>query len=117
MARRDDLVEFARVYGLKIVTVADIIEYRLRNETLIQRVAEARLPTSYGEFRALVYRNLVDLTEHMVLVMGEIDPALPVLVQAPSRISGRRCFRLSGAEYAESAAAPRWPGLARPARA
>ncbi len=81
MARRDDLVEFSRVHGLKIVTVADIIEYRLRNETLIQRVAEARLPTSYGEFRAYVYRNLVDLTEHMVLVMGEIDPATPVLVR------------------------------------
>lgn len=82
MARRDDLVEFARKHALKIVTVADIIEYRLRNETLVQRVAEARLPTSYGEFRAYVYRNMVDLTEHLVLVMGAIDPALPVLVRA-----------------------------------
>ncbi len=82
MARRDDLVEFARSHGLKIVTVADIIEYRLRNETLIQRVAEARLPTSYGEFRACIYRNLVDLTEHLVLAMGVIDPAVPVLVRA-----------------------------------
>lgn len=82
MARRDDLVEFARVHGLKIITVADIIEYRLRNETMVQRVAEARLPTTYGEFRAIVYRTLVDFTEHIALVMGNIDPAKPILVRA-----------------------------------
>lgn len=82
MARRDDLVEFSRQHGLKIVTVADVIEYRLRNETLVQRIAEARLPTAYGEFRAWVYRSLVDLTEHLVLVMGEVDPAVPILVRA-----------------------------------
>jgi 3,4-dihydroxy 2-butanone 4-phosphate synthase / GTP cyclohydrolase II len=82
MARRDDLVEFARVHGLKIVTVADIIEYRLRNETMVQRIAEARLPTDFGEFKAYVYRNRVDQTEHLVLVMGEITPERPVLVRA-----------------------------------
>ena len=82
MARRDDLVEFARVHGLKIVTVADIIEYRLRNETMVQRIAEARLPTRCGEFRAFVYRNRVDSTEHLVLVMGTIDPDRPVRVRA-----------------------------------
>ncbi len=49
------VVEFARVHGLKIVTAADIIECRLRNETMVQRAAEARLPTAYGEFRAMVY--------------------------------------------------------------
>ena len=82
MARRDDLVEIARVHGLKIVTVADIIEYRLRNETMVQRIAEARLPTDFGEFRACVYRNRVDQSEHLVLVMGEINPDRPVLVRA-----------------------------------
>ena len=82
MARRDDLVEFARIHGLKIVTVADIIEYRLRNETMVQRIAEARLPTQSGEFRACVYRNRVDSTEHLVLVMGTIDPDRPVRVRA-----------------------------------
>jgi 3,4-dihydroxy 2-butanone 4-phosphate synthase/GTP cyclohydrolase II len=82
MARRDDLVEFARVHGLKIVTVADIIEYRLRNETMIERIAEARLPTACGEFKASVYRNLVDQSEHLVLTMGEIRPERPVLVRA-----------------------------------
>jgi 3,4-dihydroxy 2-butanone 4-phosphate synthase/GTP cyclohydrolase II len=82
MARRDDLVEFAKVHGLKIVTVADIIEYRLRNETMVQRIAEAKLPTAFGEFRAMVYRNLIDHTEHLVLVMGKVDPARPILVRA-----------------------------------
>jgi 3,4-dihydroxy 2-butanone 4-phosphate synthase / GTP cyclohydrolase II len=82
MARRDDLVEFSRIHGLKIVTVADIIEYRLRNETMIQRIADARLPTAYGDFKACVYRNLVDQSEHLVLVMGEISPERPVLVRA-----------------------------------
>ena len=82
MARRDDLVEFAAIHGLKIVTVADIIEYRLRNETMIERIAEARLPTACGEFKARVYRNLVDQSEHLVLVMGEISPDRPVLVRA-----------------------------------
>jgi 3,4-dihydroxy 2-butanone 4-phosphate synthase / GTP cyclohydrolase II len=82
MARRDDLIEFSRIHGLKIVTVADIIEYRLRNETMIQRIAEARLPTAFGDFKACVYRNLVDQSEHLVLVMGEITPEKPVLVRA-----------------------------------
>jgi len=82
MARRDDLIEFSRIHGLKIVTVADIIEYRLRNETMIQRIAEARLPTAFGDFTACVYRNLVDQSEHLVLVMGDISPEKPVLVRA-----------------------------------
>jgi 3,4-dihydroxy 2-butanone 4-phosphate synthase / GTP cyclohydrolase II len=82
MARRDDLVEVSRIHGLKIVTVADIIEYRLRNETMIQRIAEARLPTGYGDFKACVYRNRVDFSEHLVLVMGQISPEKPVLVRA-----------------------------------
>src|SRR6266436_1740895 len=82
MARRDDLVEFSREHGLKLVTVADIIEYRLRNETMVQKIAEARLPTAFGDFKARVYRNRVDQSEHMVLVMGAIDPERPVLVRA-----------------------------------
>src|ERR1700732_5505716 len=82
MARRDDLIAFARVPGLKIVTVADIIEYRLRNETMVQRIAEAHLPTDCGVFRAFVYRNRVDSTEHLVLVMGTIDADRPVRVRA-----------------------------------
>ncbi|MBI3759705.1 MAG: 3,4-dihydroxy-2-butanone-4-phosphate synthase, partial [Deltaproteobacteria bacterium] len=82
MARRDDLIEIARIHSLKMVTVADIIEYRLRNETMVQLIAEARLPTDFGEFRACVYRNRVDNSEHLVLVMGTISPERAVLVRA-----------------------------------
>ena len=82
MARRDDLVAFAREHGLKIVTVADIIEYRLRNETMVQLIAEARLPTAFGDFKARVYRNRVDQGEHLVLTMGDINPEEPILVRA-----------------------------------
>src|SRR5208283_4977119 len=82
MARRDDLVEFAAIHGLKIVTVADIIEYRLRNETMVEAIAEARLPTACGEFKARVYRNRVDQSEHLVLLMEDITPERPVLVRA-----------------------------------
>src|SRR5580658_349697 len=82
MARRDDLIEIARIHGQKVVTVADIIEYRLRNETMVQLIAEARMPTDFGEFRARVYRNRVDQSEHLVLLMGDISPERPVLVRA-----------------------------------
>ena len=81
MARRDDLVEFARTHSLRIVTVADLIEYRLRHETMVHRIAEAQLPTQYGDFKAIVYRNQVDYTEHLVLVMGSVDPQKPILVR------------------------------------
>ncbi len=96
MARRADLVEFARAHGLKIVTVADIIEYRLRNETMVQRIAEARLPTRFGNFKAIVYRNLVDYTEHLVLVMGEVDSQRPILVRAHREYLPGDVFGYSG---------------------
>ncbi len=83
MARFPQLVEFARRFGLKIGTVADIIQYRLQNESLVRRVASARLPTRYGEeFTAHVYTSSVDDGEHVALVRGEIDPDKPVLVRA-----------------------------------
>ena len=104
MARRDDLVEFAKVHGLKIVTVADIIEYRLRNETMVQRIAEAKLPTAYGEFSAIVYRNLVDYTEHLVLVMGKVDPNEADPGAGASRVPARRRLRLLGAQHPQPAA-------------
>lgn len=83
MARLGDIVPFARTHGLKIGTVADIIEYRLQTESLVTRVATSRLPTRFGgEFTAHVYRSSVEDGEHMVLVKGEIDPEKPVLVRA-----------------------------------
>src|ERR1700692_2068342 len=95
MARRDDLVEIARIHGLKVVTVADIIEYRRRHETMVQRIAEAKLPTAFGEFTAIVFRTLVDFTEHLALVMGHIDPSRLILVRAHREYLPGDVFRLS----------------------
>lgn len=82
MARLPDLEEFAVEYGFKIATIADLIHYRLEHDSLVHRVAEARLPTQYGgEFTAQVYTSDVDEAEHFVLVKGEINPDEPVLVR------------------------------------
>lgn len=85
MARLPDLEVFAKEHGIKIVTIADIIEYRLKKDRLVRRVAEAMVPTRYGgDFRAIVYENDVDMHEHMALVKGEIFPEEPVLVRVHS---------------------------------
>ena len=81
MARMPDLIEFARQHGLKIVTVNDLIAHRLRTDTLIERVAEAELPSRYGDFKAVAYRTLVDTREHVAFVMGDISGPVPVLVR------------------------------------
>ncbi len=85
MARLPDLERFSATHGLRIVTVADIIAYRLRRERLVKRAAETTLPTRYGgEFRAIAYQNDVDFHEHLALIKGEIDPDEPVLVRVHS---------------------------------
>ncbi len=85
MARRPDLERFAAEHGLHIVTIADIIEYRLRKERLVRRAAETRLPTRYGgEFRAIVYENDVDEFLHVALVKGDVAGDEPVLVRVHS---------------------------------
>lgn len=85
MARLPDLEAFAEEHDLKIITVADIIAYRVRNDSLVHRAAETRLPTCYGgEFKAIVYTNDVDEHEHLALVKGEIDPEEDILVRVHS---------------------------------
>ncbi len=85
MARMPDLVRFARVHGLRIVTIADLIHYRLQNEKLVRRASEALLPTRHGgEFRAIVYENDIDHVDHVALVKGEIRPDEDVLVRVHS---------------------------------
>jgi 3,4-dihydroxy 2-butanone 4-phosphate synthase/GTP cyclohydrolase II len=85
MARMSDLEAFAVEHDLMIVSIADIIEYRLKRDRLVHRAAEAALPTKYGgEFRAIVYTNEVDTHEHLALVKGEIDPDAEVLVRVHS---------------------------------
>ncbi len=83
MARLRDLERFAARHGLKICTIADLIEYRLRHDSLVHRVAEAVVPTRPGgPFTAYVYKTDVDDGEHLVLVRGEITPDVPTLVRA-----------------------------------
>ncbi|MBU1452857.1 MAG: bifunctional 3,4-dihydroxy-2-butanone-4-phosphate synthase/GTP cyclohydrolase II [Proteobacteria bacterium] len=97
MARMPDLEVFAAEHGLKIVTVADLISYRMRNESFVRRQAQVRLPTEFGEFTAMGYTNEVDNLEHVALVKGEIDPEKPVLVRVHSQcltgdvFHSRRC--------------------------
>src|SRR5438552_8461859 len=70
MARQPDLEAFADKHRLKIATIADLIQYRLRNDSLVHCLGEARLPTRFGEFRARVYQSQVDGSEHLVLLRG-----------------------------------------------
>jgi 3,4-dihydroxy 2-butanone 4-phosphate synthase/GTP cyclohydrolase II len=85
MARVPDLLAFAREHGLSLITVNDLIRYRLRHESLVERVASPRLPTAYGEFRIHAYRSELTGEEHLALVMGEIEGEEPVLVRVHSQ--------------------------------
>jgi len=85
MARVPDLTEVARQHGLLMITVADLISYRLRHETLVKRVAAPMLPTVYGDFRIYAYRSDVTEEEHVALAMGDIEPEVPTLVRVHSQ--------------------------------
>ncbi len=81
MARRPELEAFAAEHGLKIGTIADLIHYRLRNETTVERVTECTLPTAYGEFRLVAYQDMIDQELHLALIRGEPSAARPTLVR------------------------------------
>ena len=81
MARMPELEVFGEKHALKIITVADLISYRLAKERLIERVEETSLPTIHGDFRAVGYRTLIDTKEHVALVMGDLDSPDPILVR------------------------------------
>ncbi len=85
MARLPDLKRFARKHGLKIGTISDLIKYRMRNESLIRRAAETTIPTSqFGEFRAIIYENDVDICQHLAMVKGSFGARDRVLVRVHS---------------------------------
>lgn len=84
MARVNDLVGYAERHGLKMVTIADLIAYRRENEKLVERVVSTALPTSFGDFRAVGFRSLVDDKHHVAMVKGEVDTGEPVLVRVHS---------------------------------
>jgi len=84
MARLPQLEAMADKYGIKVIAVADLIAYRRRHEKLVHRVAEAKLPTKYGEFTAIAYKSDIDPDEQLALVMGDIATGGPVLVRVHS---------------------------------
>lgn len=84
MARLPDLVQIAKQFDLKLISVKDLIHYRNEKEKLVTREVEVRMPTDYGEFRAIAYTNDVDAKEHVALVKGEISSEEPVLVRVHS---------------------------------
>ncbi len=84
MARVPDLIPYCERHGLKMVTVADLIAYRRRTEKLVERVVATRLPTVFGDFRAIGYRSLVDDKHHVAMVKGDVDGADDVLVRVHS---------------------------------
>jgi 3,4-dihydroxy 2-butanone 4-phosphate synthase/GTP cyclohydrolase II len=113
MARVPDLIEFCGEHGLKLVTVAELIEYRRRHEKLIEREIAVRLPTAYGEFTAVLFKEMLTGKQHVALVRGEVDGEEDVLVRVHSEcltgdvFHSRRCdcgeqldaaLRLIGAE-------------------
>ncbi|MCJ7500593.1 bifunctional 3,4-dihydroxy-2-butanone-4-phosphate synthase/GTP cyclohydrolase II [bacterium] len=84
MARMSDLRVVAREFGLKIVTIADLVKYRMSHESLVTNVAQTKLPTRFGEFTAHAYCNEIDGQEHVALTAGLIDPDEPTLVRVHS---------------------------------
>ncbi len=84
MARLPQLQQVARKHGLKIIAIRDLIAYRYRHECLVKRVAEARLPTRYGEFLAIAFKSSVDSNQHVALVRGDVNCDDPVLVRVHS---------------------------------
>lgn len=85
MGRMPYLEEFAQRHELRIVTIEDLIAYRRQHERLVERVADAKLPTRFGDFITVAYSSVVDADEHIALVMGEIDPEEPTLVRVHSQ--------------------------------
>jgi 3,4-dihydroxy 2-butanone 4-phosphate synthase/GTP cyclohydrolase II len=81
MARLPELEEFARQHDLKIISVADLVRYRIRKETLVRRAAETEMQTVYGRFRAIAFENVINGEVHLAMVMGDVTGPEPVLVR------------------------------------
>jgi 3,4-dihydroxy 2-butanone 4-phosphate synthase/GTP cyclohydrolase II len=105
MARLPELEIFAERHGLKIISVADLVRYRIHKETLIRRALETDLPTEYGVFRTIVFENIINGETHLALVMGDVaDSNEPVLVRVQTE---NVTFAMFGASLGEASAAIR----------
>jgi 3,4-dihydroxy 2-butanone 4-phosphate synthase/GTP cyclohydrolase II len=81
MARLPDIKRFAKRHGLKVITIKDLIAYRLSKEQLVTCVTQAQMPTSFGQFRVYAYRSVIEPAEHIALALGEIESDEPLLVR------------------------------------
>ncbi len=84
MARLPDLFEIADKFDLKIISIQDLIQYRLQQEKLVERLVDTNLPSEFGKFKIVLYKSKVDSKEHIAITKGKIDPAKPVLVRVHS---------------------------------
>jgi 3,4-dihydroxy 2-butanone 4-phosphate synthase / GTP cyclohydrolase II len=98
MSRVDQLLEFAKLHALKMITVADLIKFRLQTERFVHKVAEADLPTRYGVFRMLAFECEIDRETHVALVYGTINPDKPVLVRVHSHCLTGDVFHATGCD-------------------
>lgn len=92
MARREELFRLAKEKRMKIGNIQDLIQYRKKHEKLVDRVAEARMPTRYGEFRIIGYINKLNGEHHVALVMGDVTDGRPVLCRVHSECLTGDCF-------------------------
>lgn len=85
MARMPDLIEFSREFDIPIITIEEIIKYRIRTDTLVEKVAEANLPTKWGDFKIKVFVDEINKESHIALVCGDLQPGEPALVRVHSQ--------------------------------
>jgi len=102
MARMPELEVFAERHGLKIISVADLVRYRIHKETLVKRVLETDLPTRWGTFRTIVFENVMNGETHLAFVLGNVETDEPVLVRVQTE---NVTFAMFGAEIGEAARA------------
>ncbi|HIF21830.1 MAG TPA: bifunctional 3,4-dihydroxy-2-butanone-4-phosphate synthase/GTP cyclohydrolase II [Gemmatimonadetes bacterium] len=105
MARRPELKTFSKKYGLEFITVADLVAYRLRRTRIVERVAEAALPTRFGDFRVVAYESVLDHREHLALVKGDIGGKGNVLVRMHSECMTGDVFGSARCDCGEQLAA------------
>ncbi len=99
MARMPQLEVFAERHGLKIISVADLVRYRIQKETLVRRALESDLPTQYGTFRTIVFENIINGETHLAFVMGDVTTNEPVLVRVQTE---NVTFAMFGAAIGEA---------------
>ena len=110
MMRLPDLEKFAAEHDLALISIADLIAYRRRNEKQVERVAETRMPTEHGVFTAVGYRAAHDAAEHVAMVYGDLGDGAGRAGPGALRVPDRRRVRLAALRLRPAAATPRWPG-------